>query len=348
MPLFQGEVSILHDKCRKEKQNNSSLGNFVQSAKIFLSFLPKNPVGRRKTNYGFSFGLKYDMVIVRKYTEGMDSMEGLADAAAMESWLKAGWGALTVERALSALALLLVCLAAARLVLGLAGKLLGRSSLDGRARGYVLKSVKALLYVLTALIVAESLDIDVTSLIAVISVFGLAVSLAVQDVLSNVAGGMVLLFSKPFTLGDYISTGEGDGTVAEITLTHTKLDTPGGQRVMLPNSKLVAGQITNYTVRGVRRADHAVTASYHDEPEVVRAACLKALERTPNILPDPAPQVVLTAYGESSIEYHVRFWAKTEDYWDAHFRSLEEIRRAFAEDGVTITYNHLNVHIVED
>ena len=178
-------------------------------------------------------------------------------------------------------------------------------------------------------------------------VFGLAVSLAVQDVLGNVAGGMVLLFSKPFTLGDYVSTADGEGEVAEITLTHTKLDTPAGQRVMLPNSKLTAGQIVNYTVRGVRRADHAIAASYDDGPEAVRRAWLKALERTPGILPDPAPQVVLTAYGESAIEYRVRFWAKTEDYWDAHFRSLEEIRRAFAEDGVTMTYNHLNVHIVE-
>ena len=268
-------------------------------------------------------------------------------SSAVAGWMKAGWGKLTVESALSALALLLVCLVVTRLVLGVAGRLLNRSSMDGRVRHYALRGMKGLLYLLTALIVAGSLDIDVTSLIAVISVFGLAVSLAVQDVLSNVAGGMVLLFSKPFTLGDYISTGEGDGTVAEITLTHTKLDTPGGQRVMLPNSKLVAGQITNYTVRGVRRADHVITASYNDEPETVRKACLKALERTPNILPDPAPQVVLTAYGESSIEYHVRFWAKTEDYWDAHFRSLEEIRKAFAEDGVTMTYNHLNVHIVE-
>ena len=268
-------------------------------------------------------------------------------SSAVAGWMKAGWGKLTVESALSALILLLVCLAVTRLLLGAARKLLDRSSMDGRVRRYVLRGMKGLLYVLTALMVAESLDIDVTSLIAVISVFGLAVSLAVQDVLSNIAGGMVLLFSKPFTLGDYISTGEGDGTVAEITLTHIKLDTPGGQRVMLPNSKLVAGQITNYTVRGVRRADHAITASYDDEPEAVRKACLKALERTPNILPDPAPQVVLTAYGESSIEYHVRFWANTEDYWDAHFRSLEEIRKAFAEDGVTMTYNHLNVHIVE-
>ncbi len=274
---------------------------------------------------------------------------GAGDASSvLEGWMQAGWGKLTVGRALSALALLLVCLAAARLLLGVAGKLLGRSGgMDERMKRYILKGLKGLLYLLTALIVAGSLGIDVTSLIAVISVFGLAVSLAVQDVLGNVAGGMVLLFSKPFTLGDYVSTADGEGEVAEITLTHTKLDTPAGQRVMLPNSKLTAGQIVNYTVRGVRRADHAIAASYDDGPEAVRRACLKALERTPGILPDPAPQVVLTAYGESAIEYRVRFWAKTEDYWDAHFRSLEEIRRAFAEDGVTMTYNHLNVHIVE-
>lgn len=269
------------------------------------------------------------------------------DASSLEGWLQAGWGKLTVGRILSALLLLLVCLAVVKLLLNVTGKLLGRSAMDERVRRYVLKGLKVLLYVLTALIVAGSLDIDVTSLIAVISVFGLAVSLAVQDVLGNVAGGMVLLFSKPFTLGDYVSTADGEGEVAEIGLTHTKLDTPSGQRVMLPNSKLTAGRIVNYTVRGVRRADHAVAASYDDEPEAVRAACLKALSRTPNILPDPAPQVVLTAYGESAIEYHVRFWAKTEDYWDVHFKSLEEIRKAFAEDGVTMTYNHLNVHIVE-
>ena len=274
---------------------------------------------------------------------------GAGDASSvLEGWMQAGWGKLTVGRALSALALLLVCLAAARLLLGVAGKLLGRSGgMDERMKRYILKGLKGLLYLLTALVMAGSLNIDVSSLIALVGVFGLAVSLAVQDVLGNVAGGMVLLFSKPFTLGDYVSTADGEGEVAEITLTHTKLDTPAGQRVMLPNSKLTAGQIVNYTVRGVRRADHAIAASYDDGPEAVRRACLKALERTPGILPDPAPQVVLTAYGESAIEYRVRFWAKTEDYWDAHFRSLEEIRRAFAEDGVTMTYNHLNVHIVE-
>ncbi len=267
-------------------------------------------------------------------------------ASALEGLLQAGWGKLTVGRVLSALLLLLVCLTLARLLLGTARRLVERAALDERIKRYILRGLRAFLYLLTALVMAGSLNIDVSSLIALVGVFGLAVSLAVQDVLGNVAGGMVLLFSKPFTLGDYVSTADGEGEVAEITLTHTKLDTPAGQRVMLPNSKLMAGQIVNYTVRGVRRADHAVSASYDDAPEAVRRACLKALERTPGILPDPAPQVVLTAYGESSIEYRVRFWAKTEDYWDAHFRSLEEIHRAFAEDGVTMTYNHLNVHIL--
>ncbi|MCI8658238.1 MAG: mechanosensitive ion channel family protein [Oscillospiraceae bacterium] len=267
-------------------------------------------------------------------------------ASALDGLLQAGWGKLTVGRLLSALLLLLVCLAVVRLLLGMTRRLVGRAALDERIKRYILRGLRAFLYLLTALVMAGSLNIDVSSLIALVGVFGLAVSLAVQDVLGNVAGGMVLLFSKPFTLGDYVSTADGEGEVAEITLTHTKLDTPAGQRVMLPNSKLTAGQIVNYTVRGVRRADHAVSASYNDAPEAVRSACLKALSRTPNILPDPAPQVVLTAYGESSIEYRVRFWAKTEDYWDAHFRSLEEIHRAFAEDGVTMTYNHLNVHIL--
>ncbi len=267
-------------------------------------------------------------------------------ASALDGLLQAGWGKLTVGRLLSALLLLLVCLAVVRLLLGMTRRLVGRAALDERIKRYILRGVRAFLYLLTALVMAGSLNIDVSSLIALVGVFGLAVSLAVQDVLGNVAGGMVLLFSKPFTLGDYVSTADGEGEVAEITLTHTKLDTPAGQRVMLPNSKLTAGQIVNYTVRGVRRADHAVSASYDDAPEAVRSACLKALSRTPGILPDPAPQVVLTAYGESSIEYRVRFWAKTEDYWDAHFRSLEEIYRAFAEDGVTMTYNHLNVHIL--
>lgn len=270
------------------------------------------------------------------------------DTAVLEKILYTGRGKLTVENLLSALVTLFLCLAAARLAVKLAGRALGRTRLDGRIRDYVLQGLRFLLYTVTALIVAESLGIPASSLVALLSVFALAVSLAVQDVLSNVAGGLVLLFSKPFTLGDYIESADGEGTVYSIGLTHTVLDTYGGQRVMLPNSRLTAGKIVNYTARGVRRVDHAVSASYEDSTQAVRSACMKAVSRTPGVLDDPPPQVVVTAYRESSVEYHVRFWAPVDAYWDACNSSLEAIRDAFREDGVSMTYNHLNVHIVDN
>lgn len=270
------------------------------------------------------------------------------DTSALEKILYAGWGKLTVENLISALLTLVICLAAVRLVTALAQRGLNRTKLDNRVKDFVLRGIRFLLYTVTALIVAESLGIPASSLVALLSVFALAVSLAVQDVLSNVAGGLVLLFSKPFTMGDYIESVDGEGTVYSMGLTHTVLDTYGGQRVMLPNSRLTAGKIVNYTARGVRRVDHAVSASYDDSAQAVRAACLKAVSRTPYVLDEPAPHVVVTSYGESSIEYHVRFWAPVDTFWDAYNFSLEAIREAFAEDGVTMTYNHLNVHLVDN
>ena len=270
------------------------------------------------------------------------------DTSALEEVMEKSWGQMTLEQLLTSLIILVACLVAVKLIMALARRLTGKSKMDDRVRRYILGGVKAMLYVVTVLIVAQSLGIPVTSLIALVSVFGLAVSLAIQDVLSNVAGGMVILFSKPFSLGDYIETTDGEGDVVEISLTHTKLDTYGGQRVMLPNKAVVAGKIINYSARGIRRVDHTITASYDDSTETVRAACLKAVSRTPHVRQDPAPAVVLTAYKDSAIEYHVRFWADIAYFWDAYNTSLEEIRRCFDEDGVTMTYNHLNVHILDE
>lgn len=177
--------------------------------------------------------------------------------------------------------------------------------------------------------------------------FGLAVSLAVQDTLSNVAGGLVILFSKPFELGDYIAANNSEGTVEEISLTHTKLDTFDGQRVMLPNSKIVADKITNYSTLGVRRVNHAVNVSYDCATDAVRASCLRAVRMTAGVLDTPAPSVVIGSYGQNALEFRVRFWANNEDYWDAYNLSLENIRTCFAEDGIQLTYSHVNVHLVE-
>ena len=253
----------------------------------------------------------------------------------------------TVEKALSALVLLVVCLLVIKLVLRVLAKVLERPRFDQRMRKYIFWAARVLLYILAVLIVADSLGIPMTSLVALFSVLGLAVSLAVQDVLSNVAGGLVILFSKPFQIGDYVETDACAGTVASIDLIHTKLDTVDGQRVMVPNSILSDSKITNYTQLGTRRIDHTVTASYDDAIPAVRAACLRAVAMTPDLLDSPAPQVVVSAYGESAIEYHVRCWSRVETYWKTRNLLMENIKLAFEEAGVTMTYNHLNVHVME-
>ena len=269
------------------------------------------------------------------------------DSTKLQEIMNTGLGSLTLNKLLASLLLLVACLVGIRIVMTLVGRLLEKTKLDERVGKYIAAGVKVLLYVLTVLIVADSLGIPVTSLVALVSVFGLAISLAVQDVLANVAGGMVIIFSRPFTLGDYIASDDGEGEVAEISLTHTKLDTADGQRVMLPNSKLVAGKIVNYTTRGVRRVNHTISVSYESAVQDVRRACQKAVERTEGVLVDPAPVVVVTRYGENAVEYSLRFWTRTADFWDAHNASLEELSRCFAEEGVKMTYNHLNVHILD-
>ena len=271
----------------------------------------------------------------------------IMDTTAISDLLATSLGTMTLEKLLTTLVTLLVCLIGIRIVGKLMTRIMDKLSWDPRVEKYIVSGVKTVLYILTVLIVADSFGIPVTSLIALVSVFGLAISLAVQDVLSNIAGGLVILFSRPFDIGDYVSTDDGEGTVEEISLTHTKLDTPDGQRIMLPNNKIVAGKIINFTTLGIRRINYNVTVSYDCATDAVRAACLKAISRTKNVLEDPAPSVVIGSFGESSIEFRIRFWAKNENYWDAHFQSLEEIRTAFAEDGIKMTYNHLNVQIVE-
>lgn len=270
------------------------------------------------------------------------------DTSALSELMTKSLGAMTLEMLLKGLLTLAVCLIVIRLVTKIVKRITDKVNWDPRVEKYLASGIKVVLYILAALIVADSFGIPVTSLIALVSVFGLAISLAVQDVLSNIASGLVILFSRPFELGDYVGTNDGEGTVAEISLTHVKLDTPDGQRIMLPTSNMVAGKIINYTTLGIRRANHAVCVSYDCPTDAVRASCLKAVSRVEGVLNDPAPAVVVSAYGESSVEYRVRFWTKTEVYWDAHFQSLEEIRRCFAEDGIAMAYNHVNVHIVEN
>jgi len=256
-------------------------------------------------------------------------------------------GTVTPEGALSALVTFLLCLIALKLIMAFFTKVFARSQLDERVRRYSLTGIRLVLWILLVLIVADQLGIPVTSLIALLSVFSLAVSLAVQSVLSNIAGGIVIMLNKPFKEGDHIETSGGTGEVRDITLNYTYLETFDGQRVIIPNSTLSADRIINYTTLGKRRIVIKVSASYDAPTETVRQACFAAIARTDRILDDPAPEVWLSNYGESSIEYSVRVWCKPEHYGDVLFPLTAQLRETFAEAGVEMTYNHLNIHVVE-
>ena len=257
-------------------------------------------------------------------------------------------GGYSLGHILSAILTLLICLVAVRLLLKLAKRLLGRSKrLNSRLRQIILAAVKVVLYILTGIITAGALGLNTSSLTALVSVVTLGVTLAAEDILGNVAGGLVILSSHPFNIGDEIEVSGTTGIVREITLNHTRIETFDGQFVMQPNKELSSSRVINYTAMGRRRVVRKITASYDAPTEQVKAACLEAVAATPNVLPSPAPVVYLTDYGSSAIEYSVRCWTEAKDYWGAYFALNENLRDAFAAHNVEMTYDHLNVHISE-
>ncbi len=265
----------------------------------------------------------------------------------IEKILQTKLGGYSLSHILSAILTLLICLLVSRLLLKLAKKLLHRGKkLNDRLRQIILTAIKVVLYVLTGIITAGALGLNTTSVTALVSVLTLGVTLAAEDILGNVAGGLVILSSHPFNIGDEIEISGTVGVVREISLNHTKVETCNGQYVMLPNKELSSSRIINYTTMGRRRVVVNVTASYDAPTDTVKAACMEAVAATPNVLPEPAPQAYLTGYGSSSIEYSVRCWTETKDYWGAYYALNENLRTAFAAHNVEMTYDHLNVHVL--
>lgn len=265
----------------------------------------------------------------------------------IEKILQTKLGGYSLSHILSAILTLLICLLVSRLLLKLAKKLLHRGKkLNDRLRQIILTAIRVVLYVLTGIITAGALGLNTTSVTALVSVLTLGVTLAAEDILGNVAGGLVILSSHPFNIGDEIEISGTVGVVREIALNHTKVETCNGQYVMLPNKELSSSRIINYTAMGRRRVVVNITASYDAPTDTVKTACMEAVAATPNVLPEPAPQAYLTGYGSSSIEYSVRCWTETKDYWGAYYALNENLRTAFAAHNVEMTYDHLNVHVL--
>lgn len=244
--------------------------------------------------------------------------------------------------------LAVVLLTVIRLLNNLVEKFLTRSKIDKSLHGFLRATAKIVMYLIAAMILAGSLNIDVTSLIALLSVTGLALSLAIQGALSNLAGGIVILTTKPLHVGDYVTIGSEEGTVEEIGMTYTKLMTWDRRMIFIPNSTVTSSNVVNYTVGGKRRVDLTVTASYDADIETVKTALRAAAASVPQLLPEEPVFARVTGYKDSSIEYALRGWCQNENYWDAYFNLLEAVKVSFDQSGVQMSYPHLNVHMMKD
>jgi len=251
---------------------------------------------------------------------------------------------LAVGQLLPAVIIAVIGVLAINVLMKLAGTALEKTKLEKAAHGLIKSVLKVVLYLLLGLIVASRLGIDVTGVVALASVLTLAVSLSVQNALTNVIGGFTLLSTKPFTAGHFVEIAGQSGTVTEVGLTYTKLATADNKIVSIPNSAVVAAQIVNYTVTGKRRVDISVTASYDAPVEKVLAALCQA-GQVPTALEDPAPFAAVTDYGDSAIAYVLQVWSTTDDYWTTLFEVNKNVKAVFDAEGIEMTYPHLNVHI---
>lgn len=245
---------------------------------------------------------------------------------------------------LSAVVELVIGILVVRLVVTTLRRLLEKSRLEKAAHSLIVSIVKVILYVLLGLMIASRLGVDVTGIVALASVLTLAVSLSLQNMLTNVFGGFTVLSNHPFHSGDYVDIGGQSGTVEEISMTYTKLATPDNKIIFIPNSVVAAAQIVNYSTAETRRVELTVSAAYGIPTQKVIDTLLEAA-RVEKVLQDPAPFAAVSSYGDSAITYVLRFWVKTPDYWDAYFQVNQRIGQCFEENNVEMTYPHLVVHM---
>lgn len=234
-----------------------------------------------------------------------------------------------------------------KLILSIINKIVARSKLkDQKLAGrFIYNIAKVALLVIYFIAVLTVLGIDTSSLVAVLAASSLAVSLALQSIMTNFASGMIIVGNKPFKEGDYISVGDYSGTVTNITLHSTTLVTPDNKVVIIPNSDISGGTVVNYSAMPERRLDLEFTVAYGTNVEKVKKVLTKVLEEHPLVLHEKDYNVRLSAEDASALRFICRCWVKNEDYWTVNFDLHENVVAAFKKANIEIPFNQLDVNI---
>ncbi len=246
---------------------------------------------------------------------------------------------------LSACVIVAIGFAAVKIIPRPIKSMLKKTRLDDVAVVYILRALKIFIWALVVMMALDAIGVPVTSLLTVFAAVGAAVALAIKDNLANLASGIVLLFTKPFKAGDYIEVEDVSGTIREIEIMHTSLDTPGNMLVAIPNTKMMTATIINYSAHDTRRQDLVFSISYEDDLHTAMEVLQKLADEHPLVLKEPEPPLVrVKEQASSSVNLLLRVWSANADYWELQFDLQEKVKLAFDANGITIPYEQLDVH----
>lgn len=231
-----------------------------------------------------------------------------------------------------------------KIFVGYLRKFFNKTNHDPALTKFLLNLTNGILLVLLLISVVGMMGIETTSFIAILGAAGLAIGLALQGSLSNFAGGVLILLLKPFKLGDWIEVNGISGSVKDISMFYTRLNTFGNQLAIIPNGELSNENIINYSAEDKRRDAITIGISYESNIKLAKDTLLNLLHEQKNILEDPAPAVVVTELADSSVNLSVRFWARIDDYWDCHWYTIEEAKTRLEAAGISIPFPQRDVH----
>ena len=234
----------------------------------------------------------------------------------------------------------------AKLIVKSVVKLMARSNVDESLRQFSASIIGAILTVFIIIAAIEQLGVDTTSIMAIFAAAGLAVGLALKDSLSNFSAGVMLIIFKPFKLGDFVNAGGSSGVVEEIQIFNTIMRTGDNQEIIIPNSHIYGGSITNVSARETRRIDLVIGIGYDDNIGKAKQLLEGIIAGNPLILSEPEPTIMVLDLGESCIDLAVRPWVKTADYWGVRAELLQTIKETFDEQGISIPYPQQDVHMI--
>jgi small conductance mechanosensitive channel len=254
------------------------------------------------------------------------------------------WATTSGIAVLTALLILVFGIWGAKILRGTLRKILTRKEVEPTLVKFGTSLLYAVLVVFVVTATLNNLGIQTTSIIAILGAAGLAVGLALQDSLSNFAAGIMILIFHPFRVGDYIEGAGISGSVEELGIFVTRLKTPDNKAIFVPNGKLAGDNLINYTLNDTRRMDLVVGVGYSEDVREVQKVLLDILNEDKRILADPAPIVAVLALGDSSVDFAVRPWVPTAQYWDIYFEIVGKIKTRLDEKGIEIPFPQRVVH----